>query len=308
MKKSIVIICVLFVFACADLFNTEQYKITYTFVNIDEISEPDITRTIEVIKTRLEKYLKNVEVRSNSKKEIIVKLNKGFILESVNQVVENQGKLDFWPCIKKDKMMKLIIKIDNATANNSMIKSFSSMIQSISPTGFPIFLEEDLSRLKKLLKEGIVQSILTDDYKDVKLIFGLPYNDYVELYGIESNKTNRALVNETHIVDATQDYDQINRPAVSIKMNDLGADIWYQMTNNAFENNTKIAVTLNDIVYSAPGVTSGPISGGFSQISGSFTLNQAVDLANVLSSKKMIPQLRFKNVIKLTGTISELEP
>ena len=40
-------------------------------------------------------------------------------------------------------------------------------------------------------------------------------------------------------------------------------------------------------MYSAPGVTSGPIAGGNSEISGSFTLNEAVDLANVLRAGKL---------------------
>ena len=41
------------------------------------------------------------------------------------------------------------------------------------------------------------------------------------------------------------------------------------------------------IVYSAPGVTSGPISGGNSEISGAFDLNEAIDLANVLRAGKL---------------------
>src|SRR5690606_41987086 len=41
------------------------------------------------------------------------------------------------------------------------------------------------------------------------------------------------------------------------------------------------------VVYSAPGVTTGAISGGNSQISGDFTLNEATDLANVLRAGKL---------------------
>jgi SecD/SecF fusion protein len=59
------------------------------------------------------------------------------------------------------------------------------------------------------------------------------------------------------------------------------------MTGNAFNTGGQIAIVLDDIVYSAPGVTSGPISGGNSEISGTFTLNEAVDLANVLRAGKL---------------------
>jgi SecD/SecF fusion protein len=44
---------------------------------------------------------------------------------------------------------------------------------------------------------------------------------------------------------------------------------------------------LDDIVYSAPGVTSGPISGGRSEISGVFDVTETKDLANVLRAGKL---------------------
>ncbi|HBC03178.1 MAG TPA: protein translocase subunit SecDF, partial [Aequorivita sp.] len=65
------------------------------------------------------------------------------------------------------------------------------------------------------------------------------------------------------------------------------AKVWEQMTGNAYENQSQIAIVLDNIVYSAPGVTSGPIAGGRSQISGDFTVNQGQDLANVLRAGKL---------------------
>src|SRR5690606_29831517 len=40
-------------------------------------------------------------------------------------------------------------------------------------------------------------------------------------------------------------------------------------------------------VYSAPGVCSGPISGGRSEITGNFTVNETKDIANVLRAGKL---------------------
>ena len=89
------------------------------------------------------------------------------------------------------------------------------------------------------------------------------------------------------ITDARQSYQQNGNPSVSMQMNLKGAKIWEQMTGNAFNSGGQIAIVLDEIVYSAPGVTSGPIAGGNSEISGSFTLNEAVDLANVLRAGKL---------------------
>jgi SecD/SecF fusion protein len=59
------------------------------------------------------------------------------------------------------------------------------------------------------------------------------------------------------------------------------------MTGRAYSQQSQIAIVLDEIVYSAPGVTSGPIAGGNSEISGSFSLNEAIDLANVLRAGKL---------------------
>ena len=76
-------------------------------------------------------------------------------------------------------------------------------------------------------------------------------------------------------------------PMVSMQMNSTGASIWEEMTGNAYNQSSQIAIVLDNIVYSAPGVTSGPIAGGSSTISGSFTVTEAQDLANVLKAGKL---------------------
>jgi SecD/SecF fusion protein len=50
--------------------------------------------------------------------------------------------------------------------------------------------------------------------------------------------------------------------------------------------NKSIAIVMDNMVFSAPSV-GGPISGGKSQISGSFTAQDAKDLANILNSGKI---------------------
>ena len=59
------------------------------------------------------------------------------------------------------------------------------------------------------------------------------------------------------------------------------------MTGVAYQEKGNIAIVLDDIVYSAPTVSKGAISGGRSEISGQFSLNEAIDLANVLRAGKL---------------------
>jgi len=75
------------------------------------------------------------------------------------------------------------------------------------------------------------------------------------------------------------DSTRFNDPYVSIRFNQKGAKIFKRVTT---ENvNKRLAIILDNKVYSAP-VIREPIPGGRAQISGSFTLEEANDLAIVL--------------------------
>ena len=57
------------------------------------------------------------------------------------------------------------------------------------------------------------------------------------------------------ITDARQSYNNQGKPSVSMQMNAKGAKIWEEMTGRAYTQQSQIAIVLDDIVYSAPGVT-----------------------------------------------------
>ena len=72
-----------------------------------------------------------------------------------------------------------------------------------------------------------------------------------------------------------------------MSMDSKGAKIWENLTGKAYTEQGNIAIVLDNVVYSAPGVTNGAISGGSSQITGNFTVAEAQDLANVLRAGKL---------------------
>lgn len=87
------------------------------------------------------------------------------------------------------------------------------------------------------------------------------------------------------ITDARADFSQTSAYAnVSMSMDQEGSKTWARMTK---ENIGKcIAISLDGYIYSFPTVN-GEISGGSSQITGNFTVEEAKDLANTLKSGKM---------------------
>ena len=151
------------------------------------------------------------------------------------------------------------------------------------------FEAKDKEKLMSYLNMPQVRSLLPADQRYVKFAWGIQAknSEFVDLYAIKGNRENTPELSGAVITDASQQYTQRNQPSVSMQMNSKGAKIWEEMTGRAYAQQGQIAILLDDIVYSAPGVTTGPISGGNSEISGSFTLNEAIDLANVLRAGKL---------------------
>ena len=102
----------------------------------------------------------------------------------------------------------------------------------------------------------------------------------------------RVMVSGEQLTDAKQSFDQDGRPDIDITFNTAGARRFGRATQ---ENVGKpFAIILDDKVLSAPNINE-PILGGRAQISGSFTVQSAHDLAVSLASGKLPVKL---NVIE----------
>ncbi len=125
---------------------------------------------------------------------------------------------------------------------------------------------------------------------DIDFKWGVKGDDDIDgrymLYAIRvSTPDGKAPLDGSVITEAMERYSQQGATAeVEMAMNAEGAQEWARLTG---ENINKcIAVVLDGYVYSAPVVRS-KIDRGVSQITGDFTIQEAQDLANVLSSGKV---------------------
>ena len=144
----------------------------------------------------------------------------------------------------------------------------------------------DTAEVNKLLAMKESQAILP---RDLSLKWGVKSMDkggqMFELYAIKVTERNgKAPLEGDVVTDARNEYDQYNNPCVGMSMNTDGSRRWAVLTKNNIGR--AIAIVLDGYVYSAPNVN-GEITGGNSQISGSFTPEETLDLANVLKSGKM---------------------
>ncbi len=168
------------------------------------------------------------------------------------------------------------------------------LIVGAGRSGGPIiatFRLKDTAQVNDYLRMPQIRSLLPTEHKYAKFVWGIPSsvegNELIDLYALKANKQNEPDLSGSVITDAVQTYDQMGRVAVSMEMNGKGAKKWEEMTGTAFSQGSQIAIVLDDIVYSAPGVTTGPIAGGRSEISGDFTVTEGQDLANVLRAGKL---------------------
>jgi SecD/SecF fusion protein len=145
-------------------------------------------------------------------------------------------------------------------------------------------LVKDTSKINAYLAMPQIRSLLP---RNSRLLWGMKADKgYAILYAIKiTTRNGKAPLEGDAIVDARTSYDpQSGRPMVSMTMNGEGSRTWARLTK---ENvNHAIAIVLDGMVASAPNVM-GEISGGSSQISGTFTQKETEDLSNILKSGKL---------------------
>ena len=151
------------------------------------------------------------------------------------------------------------------------------------------FKVQDTAKVMDYLQNPQVRSILPSDLRYAKFVWGVADEETqtTGLYALKGNRNMEPPLSGSVITDAQQTYDQLGRIAVSMQMDGTGAKIWEDMTGKASTEQGQIAIVLDNIVYSAPGVSSGPISGGRSEITGDFNITEGQDLANVLRAGKL---------------------
>jgi SecD/SecF fusion protein len=146
----------------------------------------------------------------------------------------------------------------------------------------------DTARVNQILRSDDARAVLPPN---MVLLYDskpkeLNKQQFVQLIAVKKDRTGSIAAPLTGEVvsDARMDYDQTGRPEVSMSMNPSGARKWGKMTGANIGK--QVAVVLDDVVYSDPVVQS-EITGGNTQISGNFTIEEAQDLAQVLKAGKL---------------------
>jgi SecD/SecF fusion protein len=292
--------------------------------------DQSIVATFEVLRKRIDKFgitQPNIQRLGNSGR-ILVELPGAKDIDRVKKLLQSTAQLEFWHALRGEDFINFIVQANEvvksiedtqkvSTTSDSTNNEIDDLLGTASESTFVepnpisfvdygyaggpivgIFEAKDQQRISDYLKMPEVRSLLSTEQRYAKFVWGIPKldlegNELVGLYVLQGNRDNKPELSGSVVVDASQQMDIRNEPAVSMQMNVEGSKTWEKMTGIAYTNGRKgasrsqIAIVLDETVYSAPGVTTGPISGGISEITGSFTVAEAQDLANVLMAGKL---------------------
>ncbi|WP_432222103.1 protein translocase subunit SecDF [Flavobacterium sp. TMP13] len=257
---------------------------------------------------------------------ILVELPGAKDVDRIKKLLQSTAQLEFWETYKIEDMGNFLMAANDALKKTEIKKtetktvakdSLSDLLTGgkdsanaatgnnplfdklIGQGGGPVlglFAPKDTATINGYLKRADIKVLLPADLHYAKFVWGKPTKlsdakgkqiEAVELYALKGNRNNEAAMSGGVVTDAKDTFDQMGKPAVSMQMNSQGAKSWEELTGRAYSQKSNIAIVLDDIVYSAPGVSSGPISGGRSEISGVFDVTETKDLANVLRAGKL---------------------
>ncbi len=183
-------------------------------------------------------------------------------LEIIRNRIDQFGVLE--PSIQKQGSNKIVLQLPGVTDRERAIK----LVKSSAHLEFRL-ASDDPELMKKALAGEEVPGF---ELKKLKTSEG----KYEELL-LEKKLT---LKGET-LVDATTEFSQtsFNQPYVSLTFNNKGAEVFSKVTEDNVGK--RLAIVLDGNVYSAP-VIREKIPSGRAQITGSFSVQEANDLAIVL--------------------------
>ncbi len=176
--------------------------------------------------------------------------------------------------------------LDVATGNNPLFDIFQLGQTGSNAVGLAAV--QDTAKVGAFLRKKEIRRLLPPDLQFVKFLWERPSEDseVASLFALKSNREGMPRMGGDVVSDARNEF-QNGRPIVTMAMNTRGAKEWEKLTGDVYNNQTGIAIVLDNKVYTAPGVSSGPISGGRTEITGNFTVNETKDIANVLRAGKL---------------------
>ena len=298
----------------AALFSTSTDRIKITDNDDKVISElrraagDAFDNTYRVLRNRIDQFgVAQPNINPDKQRDVItVELPGLQDPERVRSYLTSSANLQFWETYTPEEAGKFWTAADQAydgyikgipdsAASKDTGNTRRSLIQDYvkNTAGGNLAIGiNDTANFRKVLNAPAIRNNFP---ADVRFAFGVPPRDkddkklnYLPVYVLRTKGSDKAPIEGNVIRNAAQSYDQIaSRPTVTMDMDATGALLWERMTETSYKDSRPIAIVLDDIVYSAPTAHNGKISGGRTEISGDFSVEEAQDLANILRAGRL---------------------
>ena len=233
-------------------------------------------------KSNIDSYLKEIKSLSVIKNDLHYTLNFSpkeqdlIKKQAINQAVETiRNRLDQFglaePTVAKQGEDKILVELPG------------------------IKTQEDEQRARELIAKTAYLELMAVDEGHANQVYNMnqamasSYGDIILPDHIDKNQKyllhEIPIFNGSKLIDASVGFSQSNQPVINFTLNSEGAKIFGDFT--AKNINHHLAIVLDKKVMSAP-VINERIGGGHGQISGSFTLKEAQDLAISLRSGALL--------------------
>jgi len=308
----------------ANLFSgpNKQVKVTDSddavVEKIRAASKDAIKQTYEVLLKRIDKFgVAQPNINLDENKGIIqVELAGVTDKERVRKLLQASANLQFWAVYSyaeigtsyqaaASSLASYLSGVSKDTANLSdsakKAQFQAALFQVMAPMDYTgekipfnqqyhfVTTAKDSSRLNEFLALDIVRNSFPQELKflygaEIKPEKGQKGTGYIPVYAVKTvGGGEKAPMDGESVEEAFQGFDEKGAPSIKMNMTSFGAKKWGELTRNNVGR--PVAISLDDIVYSAPNVINA-IEGGQTEISGKFTIEEAQDLANTLKSGK----------------------
>lgn len=314
------------IFANKGLSDEINYQMTDDQVKpiIRRKIDESIVSAFEVLRERIDGFgvtQPNIQ-REGTSGRILVELPGARDIARAQDLLSSTAQLEFWETyepgnqslinffIQANERLKTLVEdtsdiVKEASEIDSLLSDVAQDSLDLTAERNPLFEKlqlngpgyaigiaavKDTAEVGAWLRMPEIRRLLPAEVQFAKFLWERPSQDseVAGLFALKSNRDGLPRISGDVVSDARDQFDQFNRPAVGMDMNVRGAKEWEKLTSEANLNNTGIAIVLDNKVYTAPGVSQvGGISGGSSEITGTFTVNETKDIANVLRAGKL---------------------
>ena len=280
----------------------------------------------EILADRLDRFgvsWYNIKILDGNRR-MSVEMSSEEDMERIRRLLQSAGNLEFWETYASQEVAPYIFRLDSelAALSSDNADAEKATPESSAAGDHPLLSklygggprqdrgcvvlfahEKDTAAINKMLHSDMGNAVFP---ADLKFLWGAKPTDMFrgqkhifELYAIRmTGDGDQAPIGGNVVKKAKAEFSQVNeKPVVTIWLNDNSARKWAEFT----ERNVGLPVVfvLDDLVYSAP-VVMNKITGGVTQMSGNFTVEDTEDMANTLNSGRITVPLRIveEDVIK----------